>query len=259
MLLFFQTIWRPVVEILIIASIYYTIFLFIRGTRAEQVVKGLLIFIIIYGLSRYFQLQTLQWILSNIFGVAVIAFIVIFHPELRQGLANLGKRKFFSSTSPQEKIVKDIVNAVISLSSKKIGALVAIEQKIGLGDYIETGVVLDAELAPEMIQTIFTPNTPLHDGGLVISRNVLRAAGCIFPLSNRPLKIKTLGTRHRAGIGLSEETDAFIIIVSEETGIISIAKRGRLIHDISESRLNDLLTETLVPEKKTQKWAFWKT
>jgi diadenylate cyclase len=255
---FVRMIWRPIVEILIIASLYYTIFLFIRGTRAAQVVKGLLIFILFYFFSRLLELQTLQFILSNIFAVAVIAFIVIFHPELRQGLANLGKRKLFLNNPPGQRVIREVVHATAGLASRKTGALVAFEQKIGLGDYIDTGVIIDAEPAAEIIETIFMPNGPLHDGGLVISRNVLRAAGCIFPLSNRPLNIKTLGTRHRAAIGLSEETDAFVVVVSEETGAISIARRGRLMHDISESRLTELLSDLLIPQKKQRGWQWWR-
>jgi diadenylate cyclase len=258
MLEFLHIVWKPFVEIVIIASLYYMVFLFIRGTRAAQVVNGLLVFVIIYFLANFIGLQTLQWILSKIFSVAIIAFIVIFHPELRQGLANLGKRKFFVSASPQQKTIKDIVSAVFGLGSKKIGALIAVERKIGLGDYIDTGVVIDAELKPEMIQTIFMPNTPLHDGGAIISKNVLRAAGCIFPLSNRPLNIKHLGTRHRAGIGLSEETDAFVLIASEETGIISVATGGRLMHNVSEQRLTEMLTDILVPKKSRPEWRFWR-
>ena len=258
MLEFFQSAWKPVIEIVIIASLYYMVFLFIRGTRAAQVVNGLLVFVIIYFLANFFDLQTLQWILSKIFAVAIIAFIVIFTPELRQGLANLGKRKFFVNSSPQQKMVKDIVTAVFGLASRKIGALIAIERKIGLGDYIDSGIVIDAELKPEMIQTIFMPNTPLHDGGVIISKNVLRAAGCIFPLTNKPLSIKSLGTRHRAAIGLSEETDAFVVVVSEETGTISVASSGRLVHNISEPRLTEILTEILVPRKIKPEWRFWR-
>jgi len=258
MLVFWQTIMKPSFEILIISWLYYTIYLFIRGTRAQQVVNGMLVFIPIYILASYLQFQTLQWILSKIFAVAVIGFLIIFHPELRQGLANLGKRKLFVNPSSEEKIVRNIVNAACDLSSQKIGALIAVEQKIGLGDYIDTGVILDSEITPEMIRTIFMPNTPLHDGGLVISKSVMRAAGCIFPLSNRPLNIKTLGTRHRAGIGLSEETDAFVIVVSEETGLISIARQGRLMHNISELRLTELLTDIFIPKQKPSKWALWR-
>lgn len=258
MLEFLNTIWKPFIEIIIIASLYYMVFVFIRGTRAAQVVNGMLVFVIIYFIANFAGLQTLQWILSKIFGVAIIAFIVIFHPELRQGLANLGKRKIFSIVSPQQKMVKDIVSAVYGLSSKKIGALIAIERKIGLGDYIDTGVIIDAEIKPEMIQTIFMPNTPLHDGGVIISKNVLRAAGCIFPLSNRPLNIKNLGTRHRAAIGLSEETDAFVIIASEETGMVSVANSGRLVMNVSEQRLSEMLTDILVPKKTRPDWRFWR-
>ena len=258
MLEFLQEIWRPAAEILIIASLYYMILVFIKGTRAAQVVKGILVIVVLYFLAKFARLEVLQYILSNVFAVAVIAFIIIFHPELRQALANLGKRKLFIDTTPHQKIVRDLVQAVVNLAARKTGALIAIEQKIGLGDYIDSGTVIDSEPVPELIQTIFMPNTPLHDGGVIISRNLLRAAGCIFPLSNRPLNIKTLGTRHRAGIGLSEETDAFVIVVSEETGAISIARRGRLMHDISEARLTELLTEILVPVKKQRTLAFWR-
>jgi diadenylate cyclase len=258
MLEFLQNARKPAIEIVIISSLYYMVFLFIRGTRAAQVVNGLLVFVIIYFIANFIGLQTLQWILSKIFAVAIIAFIVIFNPELRQGLANLGKRKFFVSASPQQKMVRDIVTSVFGLSSKKIGALIAIERKIGLGDYIDTGVIIDAELKPEIIQTIFMPNTPLHDGGIIVSKNILRAAGCIFPLTNKPLSIKSLGTRHRAAIGLSEETDAFIIVVSEETGAISTASSGRLVHNISEPRLIEILTDILVPKKATSGWRFWR-
>ncbi len=247
---------KPIVEILFIASLYYAVFLFFRGTRAAQVINGLLVLLLIYATATFLKFETLQWILSRIFAVAVVGFIIIFHPELRQGLANLGKRKLFTNTSPEQKTVRGLVEAVSGLASRKTGALIAIEQKIGLGDYIDSGVILDSEPSPEIIQTIFMPNTPLHDGGIVILRNVMRAAGCIFPLSNRPLNIKTLGTRHRAAIGLSEETDAFVVVVSEETGLISVAKRGKLIHDISEERLTEMLDEIYIPKQRTLKSLF---
>ncbi len=251
-------ILKSLVEIFIIFLIYYVILLFIRGTRAEQVVKGLLVLGLVYFVAQKLELGTLVWILQNLFAIAVIAFIVIFQPELRQGLANLGKRRLFSSRSPGKKIVKIIVDAVSSLSSRKTGALIAIERRIGLGDYINTGVILDSEPSPELIATIFAPHSPLHDGAVIISRDVIRSAASIFPLSNRPSIVKTLGTRHRAGIGITEETDAFAIIISEETGSISTASGGRLTKDVSENRLTELLDN--IYSAPQQKWSstFWR-
>jgi diadenylate cyclase len=237
---------KAIVEILIISFLYYAAIVFIRGTRAEQVLKGLVVLAICFFVAKLLQLDTLYWIMQRLFGVAVIALIVIFHPELRLALANLGKRKFFTSLSPQEKMVSILVDSTTSLASQKTGAIIAIERSISLGEYIKSGVELNAQPSAEIFTTIFSPASPLHDGGIIVSRDVIRSAASIFPLSSRPSVVKSLGTRHRAAIGLTEESDAIVIVVSEETGQISIAEGGRLTINVGKEDLTQRLRQVYI-------------
>jgi diadenylate cyclase len=237
---------KAILEIIIISFFYYVVLLFIRGTRAENVAKGLLILIISFFLFNLLKLYTLEWILSMIWPIAIISFVVIFHPELRSGLAKLGRRPFTTTVSEEDKIIRILTRTATSLSSQKIGALIVIEREIGLGDYINNGVILDCEPSRELLLSIFNPTSPLHDGAIIISGKILRSAGSILPLSDRTTILKTLGTRHRAAIGVTEESDALVIVVSEETGTISVAETGKLIREVGEERLTEMLKQTYI-------------
>lgn len=229
--------WKPIVEILMLGYSIYVLFLFIKGTRTEQVIKGLAVLLITFFITQKLELDVINWILRHIFAIFVIAFLIIFQPELRKGLARLGQSPFLGSFVKEEKVIQELVETATSLARKKIGALIVLEREIGLKTYVESGVALDGKVTSELLSTIFMPNTPLHDGGVIIREDRIVAAGCLFPLTDNPKVSKSLGTRHRAAIGLTEETDAVAVVVSEETGIISLVFSGRMIRNLDEAKL----------------------
>jgi len=239
-------LWRPALEILAMGVFFYYVFGFIRGTRAVQVLKGLVVLISIFVIARQLHLDAVNWLITKIFPVAMLALIVIFQPELRRALARLGANPFLPNFARNQFILDAIAEAAHVLSLKRTGALMAIEDEVGLKNYIESGVDLDAKVSSELLLNIFHPNTPLHDGGVIIQQDHVAAASCLFPLSQRSDLSKTLGTRHRAALGLSEETDAVVVIVSEETGLISVAMEGRFIHEIDKENLKKLLGRRLI-------------
>jgi len=230
------SLWRPVVEIAILWFIFYVFLLFLKGTRAVQVLKGILILVVAFFVFQKLQLDTLNWVLTNLFAISMVAFLIIFQPELRYGLARIGQNPLFQFF-PKEEVIEDIAQAAMILSKKKIGGLIALECEVSLRLYVESGVRLDSRVNSELITTIFMPNTPLHDGGIIIEGGRIVAAGCLFPLSQEPHISKTLGTRHRAAIGLTEETDAVVIVISEETGVVSIAMGGKLTPGLDRENL----------------------
>lgn len=241
---------RIISEVFLLAVIYYLIFLFIRGSRAVQLLKGLLIIIALLILTQQLGLSTVNWIITKILPLSVLALLIIFQPELRRGLARLGQ---FGAVLREEKVLDEIVKAVTVLSKKKIGALIAIEKEVGLRPYIESGIPLYSKVTSELINTIFMPNTPLHDGGIIIEGDLLASAGCLFPLSQDPRLSKTMGMRHRAAIGLSEETDAVVVAVSEETGAISLAIAGRLTRDLDKENLLKSLEGSFGRDKRERR------
>jgi diadenylate cyclase len=239
----FIYLWKPLVEILILWLVIYHIMLFFEGTRAIQVLRGIVILIIAFFLFQKLNLGILNWLFTKLFAISVIAILIIFHPEIRRGLARLGQRDLFGTALREEEIdymLKEIVKAADNLCKDKIGALIAIEKDDPLASYIESGVTVDARISADLIQTIFTPNNPLHDGGLIIQHGRISAAGCLFPLTQSADLSRIFGTRHRAALGLSEETDALLIIVSEERRDVSLVYGGRLYKDLSHE---DLLAE----------------
>ncbi|MBN1918913.1 MAG: diadenylate cyclase CdaA [Verrucomicrobia bacterium] len=248
---------QAVAEVLIIFVIYYLVLLFIKGTRAEQLIWGVAVLVVVYLGAQRLHFDVLVYMLSSFFQVFILAVIIIFHPELRQVLANIGKRKFFSPGDETHRMVPAIARAATNMASKKIGALIAIERDISLGELIRSGVEINAEATSELIVTVFTYGSPLHDGGIVISGSTLRSAACIFPLSSRTLLEKSVGTRHRAALGLTEETDALVIVVSEETGRISIAEKGRLQRQVGERRLTEALEEVYAPPRRGWTLGLW--
>jgi len=229
-----------VIDILLVALIIYEFLALIRGTRAALILVGVSVVILAFYFSRVGQLTTLNWLISRVLPYAAFALIVIFAPEIRQALARLGRRLTFARTSDSEvDAYDDIVMATNLFSQNQTGALIVIEREIGLRTYIESGVPLDARLSYDLLATIFRPSAPLHDVEVIIRGDRISAAACFLPLSMNPVLSTQLGTRHRAGIGITEETDAIAVIVSEETGSISLAVAGTIERDITVEQLRD--------------------
>jgi diadenylate cyclase len=244
-------------EILVLAFVFYYVIQFFRGTRGAQVLLGFTLLLIALMLLTYvFHLDALNWLLRQFSVYLAVAFLVIFQPEIRRALAELGKQHVFSSSARERTLVDHIVQAVVLLAERKIGALIAIEREIGTRFIQETGTKIDSMVTPELLASIFFPHTPLHDGGVVIVRDRILAAGCLFPLSQQEELSKALGTRHRAAIGMTEETDAIVVVVSEETGTISLSYKGRLIRGLDEARLRRMLSLVLLkPAKAKSRWS----
>ena len=241
------------IEISILWFVFYVILTFARGTRGVQVMKGIVLIVLFFIVTQKLGLDTISWIFTKLFAISVIGFLIIFQPELRRGLASIGQRGWSGIFFRESEIIKEVVRAALSLSKRKIGALIAIERETRLRHYMESGIQIDAKLTTELLITIFMPNTPLHDGAIIIAADRVVGAGCLFPLTQNPKISKTFGTRHRAAIGLSEETDAIVIVVSEETGDISVATGGKLTHTPDGASLEKLLTNLYSPSEKKKK------
>lgn len=247
-----------IIDISLVTLILYKLIMVIKGTRAVQLLKGIFIILIVWFISDKFQLQTLNWMMQQVLIWGVIAFVIIFQPELRRALEQLGRGGlFFSRTSLQddgvvEKQIEAIVSATDYMAKRRIGALMSIERETGMNDYIETGIPLNATISKELLINIFIPNTPLHDGAVILQKNKVAAAACYLPLSESPFISKELGTRHRAAVGISEVTDSITVVVSEETGSISLTKNGELHRDIKLDKLKELLTSELMADIKSK-------
>ncbi len=239
--------WEIILEMLILWGVYYMIYILLKGTLAEQVLKGIIVITLIVMVTRGLNLVIINWLLTRLLAISVIAFLVIFQPEIRRGLARIGRFGIFSG---ELETLSEIAKAAVVLSKKRIGALIAVEREIGLRRYVESGVELDSQVTSELVNTIFASNTPLHDGGIIIAGNRIEAAACLFPLTQNPNVPKTMGTRHRAALGLSEETDAIIVVISEETGDISLAEGGRITTAIDPKNIVSILEKTYVPNAK---------
>lgn len=252
-----ESAWRPVLEILILTvGIYYAL-RFVRGTRGAPVVTGfVVVFMTLLIVTRLLQLAVLQWILGAFSAFLAVSVVVIFQPELRRMLAELGNLPLFATAGEQRENIEVIIQTCERLSDVKIGALIAIEQSIQLQEAVESGIVVDCEATPEMLETIFFPNNAIHDGGVIIKGDRIAYAACIFPLTQRQDLNKSMGTRHRAAIGLSEETDAIVVAVSEETGAISYAYKGQFVRGVTLEALRAFLTSVLVSHAK-RNWFAW--
>jgi diadenylate cyclase len=239
--------WQDLIEILIVAAVFYRILVLLAGTRAIQMLLGLLLLVGIYFLSRILNLDLVRSLLETLFEFGAIAALVVFQPELRNALAHLGEnriwRRFFSKME-ETAVAEEIAQAAEELARAKVGAIIAIEREVGLGEYAETGTKLQARVSASLINTIFTPYSPLHDGAVLIRGDTIIAAGAILPLTQFPVSDKSMGTRHRAALGLSEESDALVIVISEETSQISLAVRGRLERGLDHDRLVEVLAST---------------
>ena len=248
--------WRDLVDIAIVTFVFYRLILLIRGTRAEQLVKGLVLLLLTMVVSEYLQLTTMSWMLRQVMTVGLIAIPIVFQPELRRALEQLGRGKIFQRSiwGPKEfdHFLNEIVKGIMVLVKKRIGALIVIEMETGLEDMMETGIKVDGEISAELLINIFFPRSPLHDGAVIIRGNKVVAAGCYLPLTEKPNLSKELGTRHRAALGVTEETDAVAIVVSEETGIISLSYAGRLTRYLDERSLRNLLEELCAPRAEEE-------
>lgn len=251
---FFQLIYRisinDVVDILIVAYLFYKILRFIKDTRAEQLFKGVIILLVATQVSGMLKLHTLYWILVKILEAGFILPFIIFQPELRAGLEHLGRNTNLFRFGTQaksayeldvEKVISEMLGAVYDMAGRKIGALLVLEGKTKLNEIVETGTEIDAKITKQILCNIFIPNTPLHDGAVIIRDGKIKSAACFLPLTQRKDLSKDLGTRHRAGIGVSEISDSLILIVSEETGHVSIARAGKIYRDVSKERLTNIL------------------
>ncbi len=240
--------WRPALEILILAvGIYYAL-MFVRGTRGWPVVIGFGAVVLLTFVTTALELEVLSHLLRTFFGFSVVVLLIIFQPEVRRLLAKVGNQRLFNTTQERQNI-EVVIETVERLADVRIGALLAMQQSINLAEAIESGVRVDCEATPEMLETIFFPNNAIHDGGVLIDGGRILKAACIFPLTQRQDLQKSMGTRHRAAIGLSEETDAVVIVVSEETGSISYAYKGVLKRGLTVEELRSFLTAIFINEK----------
>jgi diadenylate cyclase len=235
-----------VVDILLVAILIYQFLMLVRGTRAAPMLVGVATLALAFYFARLGELRTLTWVLSTLLPYVVFALIVVFQSEIRHALANLGRRvSLMRSSSSVADVYDDIVLAANLFSQNQTGALIVIEREIGLRTYIESGVALDAKLSYDLLATVFRPSAPLHDGAVIVQRDRIAAAACFLPLSMNPVLSIQMGTRHRAGIGITEETDAVAVIVSEETGAISLAVGGNIERDLTVERLRERLSNLL--------------
>lgn len=245
----FPDIIRHIVDITVVAFVLYQLLLLIRKTRAEQVLKGVVFLFFIYFVTKGLRLNTIAWILENTINFGITAVVIVFHPEIRRALEQIGRGRFFERSlllgddkdRDVQNIVDGIADAVANMSKTRTGALIVVEKQTGINEIIETGVKIDARLTRELLENIFVPNTPLHDGAVVIRGNRIAAAGCFLPLTENPNLSKQLGTRHRAALGITESSDALAIIVSEETGVISMAQNGKLTRYLDMDGLKNVL------------------
>jgi diadenylate cyclase len=244
-----KTYLLPVIDIVIIAFVIYRIYLMISGTRAIQVVKGLALIIFAAWLAQFLHLETVSWVLNQLIQVAVIAVIILFQPELRRMLTQLGQNRFLGAFFKESiNIIDILINSAKNFRRRKVGALIVIEAKVGLKNFIESGVLIDGMLSSDLLYSIFRRESPLHDGAVIIRRERIVAAKCILPLTDRHELLEGYGTRHFAALGLAEETDAFIIVVSEETGQLSIAWDGKIELRVTLERLKKQLNTFLFPK-----------
>lgn len=249
-------------DILLVTFVIYKLIILIKGTKALQLLKGIIIVVAVWFLSGILKLDTLNWFMNETITYGILAIFIIFQPELRRALEQLGRGSIFSRSlfyeidSKQNKI-DAILKATNYMSKRRIGALITLERETGLDDYVETGIPIKANLSSELLISIFIPNTPLHDGAVIISDNQILAAASYLPLSESPFISKELGTRHRAALGVSEVTDSITLVVSEETGSISFTKNGELYRNIDEDMLRKMLESILLIKLKSTSSSMW--
>lgn len=236
---------RDLIDISLVTFVFYRIILLVKGTRAVSVIYGLLLVVVVYYLSERFGLFTLNWLLANFLGSLFLVIIIFFQADIRKALSELGAGSLWRKKKVSDRLLDEVVLAALSMAKSRIGALIVFERSIPLGEVVARGVEMKAGVSRELLVTIFSNNTPLHDGAVVIREGRIEAAGCILPLSSAVGLPSKLGTRHRAALGITEETDAVALVVSEERGVISVAKSGNLSEDLNEARLRDYLRHVL--------------
>ena len=248
--------FNNVIDILIIAFIVYQLYELVKQTRAEQLAKGLVILLVVTKLSEWFKLYTLRWLLNWLLGAGLIAIVVIFQPEIRRAFESIGRSKIIgkrfgmSSDNQYDGVIEEIVQACNSLSRQKIGALIVFQRQTGFEDIIETGTKIDGLVSMGLLINIFIPNTPLHDGAVIVDRDIVKAAACFLPITDNNRLSKELGTRHRAALGISERSDCMVIVVSEETGGISCCENGEIARYLDEETLRKKLREVYDPKEE---------
>jgi diadenylate cyclase len=248
--------WWDAVDILVVSVVIYEVLTFIRGTRAVQMAMGGAIFIGLLYLSRWGQLETVGWMVRNLAPYVVFAGIVLFQTDIRRALANFGRAQFFRYLTQEEaaeESIEEIVVATKLLSTQRIGAIIAVERQIGLRNHVEGGIPLDAELTYDLLLSIFQPKSPLHDGAVIVQENRIAAAACFLPLTVNPRLSKELGSRHRAAIGLTEENDSIAVVVSEETGAVSVVVDGQIERGLDADTLRDRLRSLLLKSARSRK------
>ncbi len=251
---FFSVRMRDVIDIVIVAMVLYKLFTLIRETRAEQLTKGIVVLLVLTKVTEWMNLYTIHFILNNAMTVGTLALLIVFQPELRRGLEYIGTSMYFSKSLMEirgeslSQVVEEIVEATSSLSRQKIGALMVLERKTGLNEVVDTGTKIDGFVSSDLLINIFIPNTPLHDGAVIIKDDKIKAAACFLPLTDNTGVSKELGTRHRAALGISERSDSLSIVVSEETGAISIAENGTISRYLDSKTLRQILTDMYKPK-----------
>ena len=252
---FFTRYGQDAVEILLIAVVIYYILRMLRGSRGAGILRGILIlfalaFVVLNVLMRYSQLYAVRYLLTQFLTLFAFVVIIVFQPELRRGLIRLGQQRLIGTVFRREAVmIREVVAALTTMSERHVGALITFEREIGLKAYVEGGTRVDAQVTSGLLHTIFWPGSPLHDGAVIVSEGRVVAAGCLFPLSEKPGLAKTMGTRHRAGIGVTEESDAVSLIVSEETGRISVAVAGQVTENVPLGRLQSVLTDLVARQQ----------
>ena len=253
----FMQIIKPanILDIAIVAFVIYKLMLIIKGTRAVQLLRGFVFIIAFTIISDILNFELINWILKNIQTMLLVAIPIVFQPELRRALEKLGRGNFIPGSDylgeeDRQKLVSEMLSAIKAMSRQKVGAIMVLEREIGLEEYVETGTALDSVVSGELLINLFVPKSPLHDGAVIIKGMRIVAAGCFLPLSENPNLSKELGTRHRASLGVTEVSDSVVVIVSEETGIISIAEEGKLIRYLDEITLRELLLDRLGAKRK---------
>jgi len=250
--------WQDIIDILLVSYIIYRIILLIRGTRAVQMLLGIILITGMYFISGRFDLLTLHWLLKTFLSSILLIIVIVFQADIRRALTQMGKTPFHKTHDVALHDLNEIISAAIYMARRRIGALIIIERETGLRDYIESGFRLDARLLHELLIAIFLPSSPMHDGGLIIHKGRIHSAGCLLPLSNNPGISKRYGTRHRAALGLSEETDAVIIVVSEETQEISLVRQGKISPLSDEEALSSTLQKIFInQEHASSPWKNW--
>ncbi len=246
--------WQDVVDILVVAYIIYRVILLIRGTRAVQMAAGLAVITLVYFAAGILGLFTLHWLLGTILSSLFLLIVIVFQDDIRRVLTQMGQTPFLKVRVKTFQALEEVAKAATSLSESSTGALIVLERDVGLGDYTESGVVIDATVSRELICTIFHKNTPLHDGAVIIQKGRLAVAGSVLPLSTNPNISRRLGTRHRAAIGITEQTDAVSVVVSEETGSLSVSIAGKITRDIDPGTLRRILHNTFAVEESGKPW-----